>query len=75
MNTELQIVILSIVALHVAAVVGGGVALGLMRLFGHKPPRLGAEDAGDTASSLPLTRAWPLAIAFSTKMPGGPVAR
>jgi hypothetical protein len=48
MNTELQLVILSIVALHIAALVGGGLALGIMRLFGRKPPRLGTEDAGDS---------------------------
>ena len=49
MNTELQIVIMSIVALHIAALVGGGLGLGIMRLFGRKPPsRLPAGDAADT---------------------------
>ena len=48
MNTQLLIVIMSIVALHVAALAGGGLALGIMRLFGRKPPRLSADDATDT---------------------------
>ncbi len=48
MNTELLIVIMSIVALHVAALAGGGLALGIMRLFGRKPPHLSAGDASDT---------------------------
>ncbi|MFZ1864396.1 MAG: hypothetical protein WAU39_09260 [Polyangiales bacterium] len=39
MNTELLIVILSIVALHVAALAGGGLALGIMRLLGRAPAR------------------------------------
>jgi len=50
MTTELLIVILSIVALHVAALLGGGLALGVMRIFGRKPPtRLSAAKAADTA--------------------------
>lgn len=48
MNTELLIVIMSIVALHIAALAGGGLALGIMRLFGRKPPRLSGGDATDT---------------------------
>ena len=48
MTTELLIVILSIVALNLAALVGGGLALGVMRLFGHKPTRLSTGDATDT---------------------------
>ncbi len=49
MTTELLIVIMSIVALHVAALLGGGLALGVMRLFGHKPPtRLPTGDATDS---------------------------
>ena len=47
MNTQLLIVILSIVALHIAALVGGGLGLGIMRLLGRKPPRL-SGDATDT---------------------------
>jgi hypothetical protein len=47
MNTQLLIVILSIVALHVAAIIGGGLGLGIMRLLGRKPPRL-SGDAADT---------------------------
>lgn len=49
MNTELLIVILSIVALHVAALLGGGLALGIMKLFGRKSvARLPGGDAADT---------------------------
>jgi hypothetical protein len=48
MNTELLIVILSIVALHVAALVGGGLALGVMRLLGRTPPGPPPGDAADT---------------------------
>ena len=49
MNTELLIVILSIVALHLAALVGGGLALGVMRLLGRTPPGSPTGDAADTA--------------------------
>lgn len=48
MTTELLIVIMSIVALHIAALAGGGLALGIMRLLGRKPPRLPAADATDS---------------------------
>lgn len=48
MSTELQIVIMSIVALHAAALAGGGLALVIMRLFGRKPGELDPGDAGDT---------------------------
>ena len=49
MTTELLIVIMSIVALHVAALLGGGLALGVMKLLGRKPPQLPAGDAAYTA--------------------------
>lgn len=49
MTTELLIVIMSIVALHIAALVGGGLALGFMKLLGHKPPSLPTGDATETA--------------------------
>ncbi|MGB5704179.1 MAG: hypothetical protein WBM48_15270 [Polyangiales bacterium] len=49
MTTELLIVIMSIVALHVAALVGGGLALGVMKLFGRKPPSLPTGDPTETA--------------------------
>lgn len=48
MNTQLLIVILSIVALHVAALAGGGLALGIMRLFGRKPPSLPPGDPSES---------------------------
>lgn len=48
MDTQLLIVILSIVGLHVAALLGGGLALGVMRLFGRKPPRIGQREASDS---------------------------
>jgi hypothetical protein len=49
MSTELQIVIMSIVALHAAALAGGGLALVIMRLFGRRAPQLSPGDAADTA--------------------------
>jgi hypothetical protein len=49
MTTELLIVIMSIVALHVAALVGGGLALGIMKLFGRTPPSLPSGDPTETA--------------------------
>jgi hypothetical protein len=48
MNTQLLIVILSIVALHLAAFVGGGLALGVMRLFGRKPPQLTGREPAES---------------------------
>jgi|GEM_PF-2439950 len=44
MNTALHVLILSLVALHVAALGGGGLALLLMRLFGHRPPIVEATE-------------------------------
>ncbi len=49
MTTQLLIVILSVVALHVAALVGGGLALGVMKFFGRKSPALPSGEATDTA--------------------------
>lgn len=49
MNTALLIVIMSIVALNVAALVGGGLALGVMKLLGRTPPSLPRGEATDTA--------------------------
>jgi hypothetical protein len=43
MDTPFLVVIMSIVALHVAALAGGGLALGIMRLLGHGP--VGADAA------------------------------
>jgi len=37
MNTQLLIVVMSIVALHLAVLVGGGLALGIMRLLRRWP--------------------------------------
>lgn len=37
MNTQLLLVIMTIVALHVAAFAGGGLALGIMCLLGRVP--------------------------------------
>jgi hypothetical protein len=37
MNTQLLLVIMTIVALHAAAFAGGGLALGIMRLLGRGP--------------------------------------
>jgi len=45
MNTQLLLVIMSIVALHVAAIGGGALALGIMRLLGRAPATAtGADD-------------------------------
>jgi len=43
MNVQLLVAIMSIVALHVAALAGGGLALGIMRLLGYSPA--GAHEA------------------------------
>lgn len=49
MSTELQLVILSIVALHIAALAGGGLALAIMKLLGRKPvAQLPSGDAEGT---------------------------
>jgi hypothetical protein len=50
MNTQLLIVIMSIVGLHVAALLGGGVALGIMRLLGRRPPSANGADERDSSS-------------------------
>lgn len=45
MDTQLLIVIMSIVALHVAAIGGGGLVLAIMRLLGRGPATAdGVED-------------------------------
>lgn len=52
MSTELFIVIMSIVALNLAALVGGGLGLAVMKLFGNDHgavDRLPTGDAADTA--------------------------
>jgi hypothetical protein len=36
MNTQLLIVVMTVVALHLVALVGGGLALGIMRLLGRR---------------------------------------
>ena len=48
MNTQLLLVIMSIVALHVAAIGGGGLVLGIMRLLGHKPATANGADERDS---------------------------
>ncbi len=48
MNTQLLVAILSIVALHVAALAGGGLALGIMRLLGHGPASANEADARES---------------------------
>ena len=39
---------MSIVALHVAAIGGGGLVLGIMRLLGHKPVIANGADERDS---------------------------
>ena len=48
MNTQLFLVIMTIVALHVAALVGGGIALGIMRLLGRAPASMPSDDARES---------------------------
>jgi hypothetical protein len=48
MDTTLLIVIMSIVALHVAALAGGGLALGIMRLLGYRPASANEGEARES---------------------------
>jgi hypothetical protein len=48
MNTSLLVVILSLVALHVAALAGGGLVLVVMRLLGRGPQSRSAGDGRDS---------------------------
>ena len=48
MNSQLLLVIMSLVALHVAALAGGGLALGIMRLFGRIPASANGADGRDS---------------------------
>lgn len=48
MDTALLVVIMSIVALHVAALAGGGLALGVMRLLGHGRAGASAGEGRDS---------------------------
>ena len=48
MNTQLLLVIMSIVALHVAAIGGGGLVLGIMRLLGRWPVTANGADERDS---------------------------
>ena len=44
MNTALLVVIMSLVALHVAALAGGGLVLVVMRLLGRGPASVNGAD-------------------------------
>jgi hypothetical protein len=46
MDTGLVVVVLTVVALHVAALAGGGLALAIVRLFGHGRDRDPEEAKG-----------------------------
>jgi len=48
MDTELLLVIMSIVALHVAALAGGGLVLGIMRLLGRDPVSASGIEGRDS---------------------------
>jgi len=48
MDTSFLIVTMSIVALHVAALVGGGLALGIMRLLGRGPASVNGVEARES---------------------------
>jgi hypothetical protein len=50
MNTQLLLVIMTIVALHVAAFAGGGLALAIMRLLGRAPA---CRPSTEATESLP----------------------
>ena len=47
MQTQLLLVIMSIVALHVAALAGGGLVLGIMRLLGRGPATVNGAESDD----------------------------
>jgi hypothetical protein len=46
MDTALLVALMSFVAIVAAAVLGGGVAVTIMRLFGHDVPERRDSDAG-----------------------------
>jgi hypothetical protein len=48
MDTQLLVAIMSIVALHVAALAGGGLALGIMRLLGYSPASATEAEGRDS---------------------------
>lgn len=48
MDTQLLVVIMSIAALHVAALAGGGIALGIMKLLGRGPAGANGAEARDS---------------------------
>jgi hypothetical protein len=48
MDTQLIVVIMSIVALHIAALAGGGLVLGVMRLLGCGPVSANGGDGRDS---------------------------
>lgn len=48
MDTQLLVAIMSIVALHVAALGGGGLALGVMRLLGYHPASADEAEGRDS---------------------------
>ena len=50
MNAQLLIVIMLFVALHVTALVGGGIALGMKRLLGHRTASANEADERDSSS-------------------------
>jgi len=48
MDTQLLVVIMSIAALHVAALVGGALGLGIMRLLGRRPASANGAEVRDS---------------------------
>lgn len=48
MDTPFLVVIMSIVALHLAALLGGGLALGIMRLLGHAPTSIDPAEGRES---------------------------
>ena len=48
MDTPFLVVIMSIVALHLAALLGGGLALGVMRLLGRAPTSIDRAEGRES---------------------------
>jgi hypothetical protein len=48
MDTPFLLVIMSIVALHLAALLGGGLALGVMRLLGRAPTSIDPAEGRES---------------------------
>ena len=52
MDTALLVIVMSIVALHAAAIVGGGLGLLVMRLLGRGPTAASAPEGTDPTADV-----------------------